>query len=299
MNTRHIPLFLFLFLITACSAPPDLQPEDIDMARRFLDDDFDYKAARRTPAKPIPTVKTIESSSGPWVGATSNNFGQQVLYTDNPQQKISVLKMPLHGAPKVHTVHLGLSYDPGIEKTPLGFEQFAMLADVTLGCGGSTVEFTMDWKNGVSFSAMFNSIEVVGRYDPFYQGASEVYDLRLSAIVGEGGAYVGRPTYTPYTFQNVLPAGSSDILKIPSFARRMRVIEQAGGTSVVGDAYDPTNIVEFGYTYVLAPVNGRVLGDVGIWLDDGIPIPNGAHYFRVVNNASNELWLAFEFELDI
>lgn len=282
MKTRYIALFLVL-LVTACSAPPDLQPEDIDMSRRFLDDDFESKAARRRPTKPIPKVQTISSSSGIWTN--NNNFGQSVILNNVVGERTSVIKRPEFGPPKVHTVHLGLEFvDDG---TSIGF---LVKASVNLGCGGTITQFDMDWHNGASFSAVFSSIEVVAYYESRFGTSLPDSPVKLSAIVGEGGGYFGKPTLTGLYIETVGGGSSTSDVSIPQFAQRLRVLGFGTDAATTQVFFEDNN----GNTILVVPG-----GSLELLSFQGIPIPNGARKVHAVNNSGGSLNYTFEFVLDI
>ena len=154
--------------------------------------------ARPDPPEPSVSVYVQPPGHGPWSG--SNNFGAEVVFAPDQENRQRIIKLPEWGEPVVWTVSLGIEYTEEAWPAggPFGQRGFEIIGEVSYGVGGATQAIEVDWMQGTTFSVPMNAISV----DAFYafpfdlsEGpkAALPLDLRLSVLLGRGGASTNIP----------------------------------------------------------------------------------------------------------
>jgi len=181
-----------------------------------FNDDFRERASEltRRPSNLEP-VYILPLKNGMWSG--NNQLGTLQRFQTNAQNEQTILKLDEWGFPRVWTVHLEMEYDATVPST------FDVIAKVTAGIGGNTIDFEVDWSKGASFSFAFNALNVVAKFNDATNPPS---DLRLGVNIGHYPKPGARPTRT---FTNLLcSAGGFIFLTVPRFAKYYRILPTAG-----------------------------------------------------------------------
>lgn len=252
----------------------------------YYDDEFEIKAARarRKGSPQAQTVFAREPANGPWSG--SENYGRLVepykleVLSDT---KIPILQIAEFGAPKVRTVTLGWRNDPNSS-------YYRLIGGISGGVGGATQEFEVDWKQGISFSFLFNAIQVTAQLldnKPGGFGPTIAEEMGLVVSIGDG-TVINRPTRSYYA---EVTAGGSSGVQIPPFANKLKILNY--GT---GDPYASGHTITFndgGYTI------GTYPSSIDLCVQNGIPIPMGGRNVVFNNTGGTDLDILFEFELSL
>lgn len=151
-------------------------------------------------AEPSASVYVQPARHGIW--SDSNNFGAEVAFDPDQDNRQRVIKLPEWGEPVVWTVSLGIDYteEAWPQVGPGGQRGFEIVGEVTYGVGGATQTIEVDWLQGTTFSVPANAISVDAFYDfPFDPSegprTQQPRDIRLSVLLGRGGSSSGvRPT---------------------------------------------------------------------------------------------------------
>ena len=186
---------------------------------KFLYDDFDHRAGRLNTPK-VPKVEVVQPKGGPWTG--NQALGAETLFVMNDANRQAVLKLPEWGFPETWRVTLGVD-QPSTYAT--GFP----IAHITIGTGGTSQRFELDWKQGTVFSAGMNAIEVYASYDRI--GALVAADpLTLRVMLARGAGVAPSPTRTYYPTWVAAGGGwpantQYAAVAIPPLAHRLRLLQ--------------------------------------------------------------------------
>lgn len=251
-----------------------------------LVDDFDFK-----------TPRNAQRNRPNWVG--NLQLGQLISFDPDTDIRATVLKMQNYGPPVVRTVSLWVDWN---EDTPASEYEFSLIAEVNAGCGGAVQTFEVDWHNGACFTIPCSSLEVVCRYENKFGQFDPPEGLKVSAMIGSG---VGRSPYPTRTLglSTAIPAGSADLVEVPRFARKLRLIDLVETSPTLTSVYDALNTIIFSATNPLSGtlvVNASYVSlDRDFALIQGMPIPNGARWVYLENNTSDLVYFLWEFELGL
>lgn len=269
------------------------------------------------PDPPEPTVSVFVQPPLHGIWSNSNNFGAEVAFSPDQQNRQRIVKLPEWGDPVVWTVSLGIDYTEdawpvGGLGAPDGFE---IVADVSYGVGGAEQTIEVDWIQGTTFSVPMNAISVDASYIfPLNAGEGpgpqQPLDLRLSVLLARGGSSTSVP---PTKFAKLLNGssqarlGNNQLLnppaRIPKFGRRL-LLQSAVAPAQFSELVGGNNYVLFfaapdiAATAVLISTS-RITSTV---LQDGLPVPPFAKYVTVENvggGLSADIPLLFNFELQL
>jgi len=247
------------------------------------------------PDAPDPTVSVFVQPPLHGIWTNSNNFGAEVAFSPDEENRQRIIKLPEWGDPVVWTVSLGIEYTEAEWPSAEVLRGFEVVGEVSYGVGGATQSIEVDWIQGTTFSVPMNAISVDAHYVfPFGAGAvapQQPLDLRLSVLLARGGF----STSLPPTRLASLPDGSSLVplansqrdapaARIPKFGKRLflqaavppaRFSEVVAGNNYVlfFSAPDVTSSAELIATT-------RITSSV---LLDGVPVPPFAKYVTLEN----------------
>lgn len=251
-----------------------------------LFDDFTMRAARQvhrnTPG--LPAYQRVPLRNNPmWSG--NNEFGFQVAFAPDANNRQMVLKMGEIELPQVWSVMLAMDLPPDAN-IPVG--GFSVSAEVQAGSGGTVDTFEVDWNQGTSFSTIANALVINAVYTNTINIPS---GLILRAIVGER-PLLGNAASVTLTASSLALGGA--VTKIPKYAREVQVLN-AGG--VAGDPY----AADTSYSFLTGPgttgfafISGTNLKAFG----GKIAIPGGAN-FMGSGSVSNDLNVNLRFALGL
>lgn len=223
-------------------------------------DDYVDRARGKVKAPPGQVVYPIAPRKGPW--SANPQLGQMQEFAPDSNNRQSILKLDEWGMPQVWTVLLGIDFDSSV----LGpGDEFGVEAIVEVGSGGSTQSIRMDWRQGVTFCAPMNALNVIAQYSSNVP-ASVTDSVRLRVQLGEGCSFGVPPTLT--RFVNAQPLLLGIAQRIPVFASSVdiaplttnafdanviyRILEGVGGDTV--SLYRGTQLLELGGRL---PIPGR------------------------------------------
>ena len=289
MKLHHIIQAITLpLLLVACSGAYPIESEQ-DMAHGdddmiLTEDPFEFRARGQDSPNPSIIVEPIAPRRGPWSG--NNQLGTTQPFSPDANNRQTILKLDEWGMPEVWTVMLGLDLDlDGL--APGSF--LDVKAVVSVGTGGTTQEFEVDWKNGVTFSAPMNAINIMARYD----NAANIDDsnLRLTATLGRGDFSGLPPTFTPPSSVTLLAGATSALIEIPAFASELVI----GNISL---AYDPLVF------YDILDLNGasafqRYSGADMLALGGKVAMHNRSRFIQVRNTSASAVQMYPYFLLDL
>jgi len=270
--------------------PQGIEPEDEDP---FYGGSPSPTAGRRGPAPEAKAKRPLE-------GLEANNRGNTVIFPSaasfNPQtggtKTIDVLSTGRRTGEDAESIiiTLGLETSPDPEVVPR--TGFYVVAEIEWGIGGATFIALVDWDRGKQISIAASSVTVraivtiIGAgFDGSFQQITAP-DLALSvgfaygAISDSGAKRTMFPNGVVGTSIEAHSAGAVadggpdyDAQKIPNFARSMRVV------CVVPLQTDDIEVRFFENNYPTTPRNRASYLGAGPH-----PIPNGANYFKIMNN---------------
>lgn len=245
----------------------------------IFDPQFQRRAEElnRKPFAGAKPVNIVRLKQGPWTG--NPQLGIQQDFAPNSNNEQTILKMDEWGMPQRWQVTLGMTFED-----ELGAGVFDVTALINFGAGGVTQTLEVDWENGVSFPLTFNSVNIIARY-----GNATVFpnDLKLRAHLGlySGGPNTGARQHTAFSVGN---GGGQQIIRIPFFARRFRVVSTTAAA--------PTDVFDAAVAYrTFFDLSGTVLGQslngtqmAGL-LEAGIPIVSGSRYLEIRNSSASAI----------
>lgn len=254
-----------------------------------IHDDFSLRAARHR-ARQNPSVGMIYPlhlrNHPSWSG--NNEFGYDLAYAPNVDNRQMVLKLGEWGPPEVWSVMLSL----GIPET--ADANFAVIAEVQSGSGGTVDEYEIDWNEGATFTTVCNSLVINARFDA---GSGDIPDgLKLKAIVGRGHLDGTNPTRTIVT-----AALTADVvvIPIPKYATKVTLLQGSGGGA--SGAYNTNMLYTFargnGVTGSIASLTGLNFFQIGSGAK--IDIPGSANTIQVTNTTGAPVFFTLVFELGL
>lgn len=239
---------------------------------------------------PIPVADACPKE-GIWTG--NNCLGIRTTYNyavqDRPQ---SIIKLPEWGFPEPWSVTLGVHYPASDVATP---ENFALVGYIETGVGGGMQEFQVDWKNGVTFSRVMNTLNLYVLAETIYPSLGPFNlppRLQLSAMVARGTC-VSNATRT---LRGTLDTNGE--YDIPSFATKVTII---GRTMTDAVLFGVGKYIEF-WSKKGSVIGGSLIGrcDMEIIRNTaGYPIPEGARRIRFTGYAGVGFEAALQFALQL
>ncbi|MFZ5893420.1 MAG: hypothetical protein ACOY0T_20330 [Myxococcota bacterium] len=184
----------------------------------------------RRPAEPLEpslSVYVQPTPQGLWTG--NNNFGFEVPFGPDLNDRQQVVKLPEWGEPAVWTLSLGIDYsDSG---WPLGYARgFEVIGEINYGTGGATETVLVDWIQGSTFAVPMNAVTVNAYYRILESPAGPTIqpdDLVLRVLLARGG-FTGFIPPTKYAkllngapFATLVDNGVSVRARIPKFGREL------------------------------------------------------------------------------
>ena len=259
----------------------------------FFDPQFENRARElnRTPFKGAQMVSVVSQRQGPWSG--NNQLGIERDFEPDAQNQQTILKLDEWGMPDIWTVTLGVVLPDALTDVS-GNQGFSINCQALVGVGGTVQEWSIDWKNGATFSATMNALNIVARYDDVITIPN---NLRLRVTLAKGARSSPFPA-TNTRFRSA-PAGGTSSLLLPPFAQRVRLAVPFSFLSPNPSIlYDPSNLVWFS----TAPANtGGVFAIPGNQIANfqggGIPIPKGSHQIRFTNGTASTFRVDYVFDL--
>jgi hypothetical protein len=270
---------------------------------------------RMPPDIPEPSVSVYSQPPphGPW--SDSNNFGAEVAFAPDEENRQRIIKLPEWGDPVVWTVSLGIDYTEGEWPVggPAGQRGFEIVGEVSYGVGGATQTVEVDWIQGTTFSVPMNAISVDASYFfPFDLGegpaAEQPLDLRLSVLLGRGGSATSVP---PTKFAQLLdgsPFASLDNnllvdppARIPKFGKRL-FLHSPVPPAQFSELVSGNNYILF-YSAPDVATAAFLVGTTRVTssvLHDGVPVPAFAKYVTIQNvggGLAAGISVLFNFEL--
>lgn len=265
-------------------------------------------------SEPSLSVYTQPARHGLW--SDSNNFGAEVAFAADEENRQRVIKLPEWGEPVVWTVSLGLDYteEEWPAGGPGGQRGFEIVGEVSFGAGGATQTFEVDWVQGTTFSVPMNAISV----DAFYafpfdlsEGprAQQPLDLRLSVLLGRGSANGVRPTRSAQLLDGspFAELGNDQLIatpaRIPKFGKRLFVVSSVEPTQF-NELVNGNNYVVFFTAPDVSDAAVRVatMRITSTALLDGIRVPPFAKYVTLQNvggGFTEPVSAGFNFELNL
>ena len=261
----------------------------------------------RDAPEPSASVYVQPTPHGAW--SDNNNFGFELPFGPQRNNRERIIKLPEWGEPVVWTVSLGLEFSeeawPGAER---GFD---VVAEVAYGAGGATETFQVDWLVGTTFSVPMNAISI----DAFWafpetgsSGSSRPNDLKLRVLLARGPRGGGLPPTKFATLLNGEPyvtmvdnAVVTPVGRIPRFSKKLLLapLDRDDLINLLGS----NNFVRF-YS---APDPGGTAFPTGTFAIDaelirsGINVPAFSKYVTLENvgggSGGAEVQLNFQLEL--
>jgi hypothetical protein len=282
---KIISLFAALSILSqsGCSSgAPEIGPEmdDIDSFYELYEQDIESRVRNPRPSKTSPVVFPHESRNGVWSG--NNEFGFASGFAPDSDNRQTILKLDEMGMPQVWTVMLGLDYNA--EEFIPSSSSLDIIAEVSVGSGGTTQDFSIDWRQGTQFSMPMNAITIRAAY--LRATNIDDIDLRLSARIGKGTTVGASPTLTPVPnpIDNVLIGGAANQYNIPEYATHVQFFEYSNQPAISDNALFSDN------TYISFRDGGvfeaAIRGDRLLNFGNGFPIPGHARIMEVKNIAT-------------
>ena len=249
--------------------------------------------ARADVPEPSVSVFVQPPLHGPW--SNSNNFGAEVAFSPDGENRQRIIKLPEWGDPVVWTVSLGIEYTEENWPAAEALRGFEVVGEVSYGVGGATQTIEVDWIQGTTFSVPMNAVSVDAAYIfPFGEAAApgqQPLDLRLSVLLARGGSSTGMaPTKVAKLLNGSLQSSFRNNQRANSPAR----IPKFGKRLFLQSAVEPTRFSELvsGNNYLLffsspdVAASAALVGTTRITssvLHDGVPVPPFAKYATVEN----------------
>lgn len=258
---------------------------------------------------PEPTQSVFVQPAPHGLWTDNNNFGFEIPFAPQRNNRERVINLPEWGEPAVWTVSLGLEFNenawPGAER---GFD---VVAEVAFGSGGATETVEVDWVTGTTFSVPANAISINAFWafpETGSSGSSRPEDLKLRVLLARGNRGGGLPPTKFATLLNGEPyvtlvdnAVAEPVARIPRFAKRLFLapLDRNDLTSLLGShnfvrffsAPDPT---------VSAFPTGTFPIDAAS-LRNGIVVPAFSKYVSIENagGGSGAAEVQLNFQLDL
>jgi len=183
------------------------------------------------PEAPEPSAAIFVQPTPHGYWSSNNNFGFEVNFLPDANNRQRVIKLPEWGEPAPWTVSLGIDYSESAWPSG-GARGFEVVAEVTYGSGGATQTILIDWIQGTAFSVPMNAISIDAVYSiPFLPPGVQPSDLTLSVLLGRGSTASSIP---PSKSASLLDGGLFAILnnntladppaRIPKFGKRLFVV---------------------------------------------------------------------------
>jgi hypothetical protein len=175
---------------------------------------------------------------------------------------------------------------PGGGGGPTPLYDFEVIAEVTVGSGGTVYDFEMDWRRGTSFSVPCNALTVHARY--VFTNIPDIGlivppNLRLGGVLARGN------THKDWNATRTLPVDQLPALvtanplywvNIPKMTRKVRLMPNNLVLAAPGVAplYSANTLITLqSSNFVLA----TMFGDSLLTLGSELLIPNGATILKV------------------
>ena len=224
-------------------------------------------------------------------------FGSALLGLDQPAVSLINVRTKDH-TPHVLTVSLGAMIANYIDPGKTGFDDFEVVAKITLSIGGIPYLCEVDFIQGQQFSVAASQLMVDGVYRrTTYPGvplAGTLATYNAGASVASGVIAHGNPPQRTISRRSfdlahpVLAAGASIQLEIPAFAKSMMVL---------GDPQNAQLRIQYQNLFQGVMTEMPVVGFPSARSD----VPNGARYVNVTNmdavNAVYAVYLIFSLSL--
>ena len=257
-----------------------------------FDDHFERRAAEIQRAPPgTRSVQVTHPKNGPWSG--NNQLGIQQPFAPNSNNEQTILKLDEWGFPEVWTVLLGVTYDAN--QLSADTDGFVINCLAVVGCGGTTQQVSLDWKNGTSFSAPMNALNIIARY--FATPDSVPSDLRLNVTIAKGKLTSTPPTNTR---DFVATAGAfSGVVEVPQYTQRLYLVG-SGGATPPGAVYDPANFLKFSAnSAVTAGTVQKIRADQILNYSAGYPLGRSSRFVSYFNGTAGTVPGSLIFELGL
>lgn len=258
----------------------------------FLFHDQFERRAREMQRSPnnLQPVYEVRQRNGAWSG--NNQLGIEQPFAPNANNEQTILKLDEWGFPEVWSVLLGITYDAGqlVNDT----DGFSVNCKAIIGCGGTTQEASIDWKNGTSFSAPMNALNIIARYTASDNVPS---DLRLRVQISKGKMNNFHPTNTRDIV--ALSGAFSNIVEIPQFAQRLYLVG-SGTAFAPGIIYDAANFIKFSAnSATTAGTVQKVRADQMLNFSSGYPIARFSRFLSYFNGTAGTVAGSLIFELGL
>lgn len=250
-------------------------------SNEIFGDQFERRAReiQRMPAGSQPVI-IVPSKSGPWSG--NNQLGNEQGFAPSANNRQTILKMDEWGFPQVWTVQLGMSFTDSTNAF------FQVVAVVKAGVGGTTQTFEVDWAQGMSFSCVFNALNV----EAFYGETTSVpNDIRLSVQIGKRSLSSARPTRTIRI--NLTGLATTAQIRVPAFAKTFTPIRFKNVDPFAATQTYEFAINDIGTPNVVAQLSGPQLLDLG----GTMILPNGANFLNFTGAAQSGFAAVFELSV--
>lgn len=239
---------------------------------RVFDDQFEMRS-RELQRQPngIQPVTPYEAKTGPW--SRSPNLGISRLFAPSANNEQTILKLDEWGFPRVWSAMLGLKF----RDIPVGVGNgFSIIARVIAGAGGSTQEFEVDWRQGMTFQTVMNAINIIALYD---ETADIPSDLELTVTLGHLRLTSALPT------RSYRQLTSSPRLRIPPFATSLTLSNVFPTGAPFGSIFDATSTIFFHTAAPAAPAIQTFTG-AELLAFRRLPIPNGACFISITTSVA-------------
>ncbi|MEO8900348.1 MAG: hypothetical protein ABI627_02390 [Polyangiaceae bacterium] len=243
---------------------------------------------RREAPEPSAAVFVQPTPHGHW--SSNNNFGSEVSFMPDANNRQRVIKLPEWGEPAPWTVSLGIDYSENAWPSG-GSRGFEVVAEVTYGSGGATQTVLIDWIQGTSFSAPMNAISIDAIYSiPFFPHGVQPSDLTLSVLLARGSTASSIPPSKSATgldgqLFSILDANTiaDPPARIPKFGKRLFVMPLSRVDNE--DLLTGNNYIRF---FSAPDVNGLAFAVGTIQIDQavllqGVLVPPYAKYVTLEN----------------
>ncbi|HKY34828.1 MAG TPA: hypothetical protein VJN18_02710 [Polyangiaceae bacterium] len=178
---------------------------------------------------PEPTLSVFVQPTPHGVWSGNNNFGFELPFGANRNNRERIISLPEWGEPSVWTVSLGLDFSDGA--WPGAERGFDVVAEVAYGVGGATETVLVDWLAGTTFSLPMNAISINAfwAFPQFGEVLSRgPEDLKLRVLLARGARGLG---LSPSKFAPLLDgapyatlvdsAVATPVARIPRFGRKL------------------------------------------------------------------------------
>ena len=228
---------------------------------------------------PDPTLSVYVQPTPHGVWSDNNNFGFELPFGAQRNNRERIISLPEWGEPAVWTVSLGLEFSDGA--WPGAERGFDVVADVAYGVGGATETVQVDWLAGTTFSLPMNAVSINAFWafpETGSSGSSRPEDLKLRILLARGTRGSGLSPTKFATLLNGEPyvtmvdnALAAPVAAIPRFGRKLLLapLEREDLTLLLGS----NNFVRF----FSAPDPGATAFPTGAFQIDADLIRSGIH----------------------